>query len=84
MGIVAMVLFKMAVGYAVCVLASRQSGLLKTLGYTIGVAILILALGGGLCKTYMKCDGFGKKMSHKGHRGMMCDDKMLKQCSMMK
>lgn len=33
-----------ALGYVVCILARRESGVLKTLGYTIGISILIFSL----------------------------------------
>ena len=34
----------LAIGYVLCVLADKQKGLLKTVGYTLGAAIIILSL----------------------------------------
>jgi hypothetical protein len=46
----------LSLGYVLCVLASKQKDVLKTVGYTLGVAILILSLGQALVVTYIaKC-----------------------------
>lgn len=34
----------LAMGYLFCVVAKKQEGVLKTVGYTIGIAILIITL----------------------------------------
>ena len=41
----ALILFmSLAIGYVICILAKKQDGLLRTVGYTIGTAILTLSL----------------------------------------
>ena len=41
----ALVLFvSLAIGYSLCVLADKQKGVLRTVGYTLGTAILVLSL----------------------------------------
>lgn len=34
----------LALGYSLCVLANKQKGVLRTLGYTLGTAIIVLSL----------------------------------------
>ena len=34
----------LALGYALCVVAHKQKGLLKTVGYTLGISIMALSL----------------------------------------
>ena len=43
-----MLFLSLGVGYALCVLAKKQEGILKTLGYTLGISILVLSLAYGL------------------------------------
>ena len=61
----------LALGYAVCVLARKEKGTLKTVGYTIGISIMVLALISGLLTSiFMPC----------GHRGIDKMGKMGKMC----
>lgn len=61
-------LFSMGLGYVLCVIANKQTGLLKTVGYTLGIGILALSLlysftasAMGLCKYGPgKMGGMGK------------------------
>lgn len=40
-----LVLFvSLAIGYVLCILAEKQKGTLRTVGYTLGIAIIALAL----------------------------------------
>ena len=39
-----MLFMSLGIGYILCVLAEKQKGLLKTLGYTLGIAIITLSL----------------------------------------
>jgi hypothetical protein len=48
------VYLSLAIGYLLCVTAKKQEGILKTVGYTIGIAILVLTLVGGLLKSQAK------------------------------
>jgi len=43
-----MLYLSLALGYGLCVVANKQTGILKTLGYTIGVATLVLSLVSGI------------------------------------
>ena len=45
---VAKLITYLSLGYVLCVVAKKQAGLLKTLGYTLGVSILILGFAYGL------------------------------------
>jgi hypothetical protein len=62
----ALVLFvSLAIGYVLCVLANKQKkGLLQTVGYTLGTAIMVLSL---LYSVLDSCPMMSKhgKMSHK-------------------
>ena len=52
----------LSLGYALCVLAKKQDGLLKTIGYTLGIAIIVLSLVGAVLMAQVKssCMGMGK------------------------
>lgn len=39
-----MLFMSLGIGYCLCVLADKQKGLLRTLGYTLGIAIIALSL----------------------------------------
>ena len=39
-----MLFMSLGIGYVLCVLAEKQKGLLKTVGYTLGIAIIALSL----------------------------------------
>jgi len=69
----------LSLGYFVCVAARKQMGILKTVGYTIGISMIVLSLLWGLATSVlMSSHPMGKGM-HKmmgGYKGM--------QCSMMK
>lgn len=56
----------LGLGYVLCVLAKKEKGLLKTLGYTLGISILILSLLYGLAASYPRLSsicGMGKSIS---------------------
>jgi len=44
-----------ALGYVLCVLADKQKGLLKTVGYTFGIAIMVLTLLYGVVASEAQC-----------------------------
>lgn len=44
----------LALGYVLCILAKKQDGLLKTLGYTLGISIMALSLLGGIVESCAK------------------------------
>lgn len=61
----------LGIGYGLCVVAKKQEGLLKTVGYTLGIATLVLSLVYGLLASELasqcfamkgRMGGFGKKM----------------------
>ena len=48
----AMAAVALGVGYAVCVLAAKEKGLLKTVGYLIGALIIVACIGGAVLRVY--------------------------------
>ena len=67
----------LAIGYVLCILASKQKkGLLQTVGYTLGAAIITLSL---LYSVLESCDTMCRKgrMWH-GAKGMQCNHGMMK------
>jgi len=58
----------LALGYVLCVLADKQKGLLRTVGYTFGIAIMVLTLLYGVIAAEAQCWA-SKKMG--GPCGMM-------------
>ena len=66
----------LALGYVLCILAKKQTSILKTLGYTLGIAIMVLTFLSALLASQSTC------MNTKGYGHM---DKMGKMgCPMMK
>lgn len=59
----------LAVGYVLCILAEKQKNLLRTVGYTLGIAIIALSLLAGLIES-SKCCMMGKMAS--GPKAMKC------------
>ena len=47
-----LILLALGMGYFVCADAKKQTGTLKTLGYIIGTAIIVLSIIAGFYKTY--------------------------------
>jgi hypothetical protein len=47
-----MLYISLSLGYVLCILAKKQEGVLKTLGYALGVAILVMSLGHALLISY--------------------------------
>ena len=43
-----MLFLSLGLGYVLCVLAKKQQGILKTVGYTLGISILILSFISGI------------------------------------
>ena len=62
----------LGIGYVLCFLAKKEKGLMKTLGYTLGISILVLSLVAGLICSGVNCPMMGKM------------GKMAKCCHMMK
>lgn len=72
----------LSLGYIICVVARKQQDMLKTLGYTIGIAIIVFSLGGALLMSLFM-------PSHPMHKGMgamkmMCCGGKSMNCPMMK
>jgi hypothetical protein len=66
----------LAIGYVLCILANKQKkGLLKTVGYTLGTAIIVLSLLYSVLDGCMMMCQKGK-MWH-GNRGMKCNAGMF-------
>ena len=62
----------LAIGYVLCILASKQKkGLLQTVGYTLGAAIIALSLlYSVLDSSAMMCD---RGKIFRGYKGMKCN-----------
>ena len=66
----------LAIGYALCVLANKQKkGLLQTVGYTLGTAIIALSLLYSISDSCASMCSKGK-MWH-GNKGMKCNADMF-------
>lgn len=61
----------LAIGYILCILAKKQEGLLKTVGYALGVAILAISL---------LCGAIGSLTAHCMMSKHMCGYKAMKAC----
>lgn len=74
------VLLALALGYIICVVAKKQEKILKTLGYTIGVAIIVFGLIYGLLISTTCSPMMGKMggMCGKGKMMKCCPGKMMK------
>lgn len=55
-----MLFMSLGIGYVLCVLAEKQKGLLRTLGYTLGIAILAVSLIASAVESTMKYMSSGK------------------------
>lgn len=67
----ALILFmSLAIGYVICILAKKQDGLLRTVGYTIGTAILTLSLLYGAAESISQSFMTGKSVC--GYKAMKC------------
>ena len=55
-----MLFMSLGIGYVLCVLAEKQKGVLKTLGYTLGIAILALSLIASAFESTIKYMSSGK------------------------
>lgn len=49
-----MLFLSLGIGYVLCVLAEKQKGLLRTLGYTLGIAIIVLSLTASAVESSVK------------------------------
>ncbi len=65
-----MLFMSLGIGYVICVLAEKQKGLLKTLGYTLGIAIIALSLTASAVESTMKHMASGKIIC--GPKAMKC------------
>lgn len=69
-----------ALGYVLCVLAKKQEGLLKSLGYALGIFILAMSLAAGLIKSCTDWYPIGKtKAWSHGPMSKICAQ-MMKSC----
>lgn len=76
----AMLLFiSLAIGYVLCVLAEKQKGTLKTAGYTLGIAIIVLSLLYGVADTFSMAGG-GKFKSPCFGKSKCFGRPMMKAC----
>jgi hypothetical protein len=41
----------LGLGYMICVIAKKQEGVVKTLGYTLGIAMIVLTLVSGVMES---------------------------------
>ncbi len=70
----AFVLFmSLGLGYILCILAKKQEGVLKTLGYTLGISIIVLSLlAGAMESMMMHCMKGGLVCGTKAFKAMKC------------
>lgn len=61
-----MLFMSLGVGYVLCILAEKQEGLLRTLGYTLGIAIMSLSLMASAVESSVKFSPGGKSLY--GHK----------------
>jgi len=70
----------LAIGYVLCILAAKQKGLLRTVGYTLGTAMIILSLLcsaiGNYTMTCMKGKYAKKSKAMKCHPGKLMKDRV--------
>ncbi|MFH0763789.1 MAG: hypothetical protein V1927_02150 [Candidatus Omnitrophota bacterium] len=66
------ILISLALGYVLCVIAKKQEGILKSLGYTLGIATLVLSLMYGLIFSGLNCPLMGKMGGMCGMKGGPC------------
>ena len=66
----------LAIGYVLCILANKQKkGLLQTVGYTLGTAVIVLSLLYGVSDNCgMMC---GKSIMGRGQKNMKCNAGMF-------
>lgn len=62
----------LALGYFMCVVAKKQQDILKTVGYTIGISMIILSLGWALVSTIYASDMHKCMKMMGGHKAMKC------------
>lgn len=70
-----MLFVSLGIGYLLCYLAKREKGIMKSVGYTFGVSLIVLSLAYSLAETY----GSG---GMRGHHGWMkhCPG-MMRSCA---
>jgi len=59
----------LAIGYVLCILADKQKGLLRTVGYTLGTAMIILSL---VCSAIGTCTSMCMKNKPGKGKAMKC------------
>ncbi len=69
----------LALGYALCVHAKKQKGVLQTLGYTLGIGAIVFTLLFGLFQAQGGCP-MHSKYGKMGKMDKMCSPMMMKQC----
>ena len=65
-----MLFMSLGIGYVICVLAEKQEGLLRTLGYTLGIAIIALSLTASAVESSVRFMPYGKSVF--GSKAMKC------------
>jgi len=58
-----MLFVSLVLGYGLLVVAKKQEGILKSLGYILGIAIMIIAILFSILSAPAKCHMVGKKFS---------------------
>ena len=62
----------LSAGYLLCVVAKKEKGVLRTLGYTLGISILVLSLASAFISSYMKHCEMWKMGGLYGSKAMRC------------
>ena len=66
------VLIALSLGYVLCVIAKKQTGVLKTLGYTIGISIFVLTFLFSILWGQMRSSSMGKACGMKAGMSKIC------------
>lgn len=65
-----MLFMSLGIGYVLCVLAEKQEGLLRTLGYTLGISIITLSLMASAVENSVKLTAYDKCVC--AHKAIKC------------
>ena len=58
-----MLFMSLGIGYVLCVLAEKQENLLRTVGYTLGIAIIALSLMASAVESSVKFSSYSRMSS---------------------
>ena len=71
-----MLSISLAIGYGLCVVARKEKGYMKTLGYALGIGVIAVSLLYGAVESILNCPMKGKFMCDKKMASHYCPDFM--------